>query len=483
MARVHRFGAAAARRRAGALPARAGHRLHATLRRLPAVPAQYRICQHDRHRAGARVSRRPCARAPHRGLHPLERDGDGRAGEPAEFRVRRAHLDLRFRRHAVRSRLQSFLACTRQRPCRRHGVHAGALVTRHLCARVPRGQADRGPVAPLPRGSGRRRSLVVSAPVADAGLLAVPDGLDGPRPDDGDLPGALPALHGASRDRAAERPQGLVLPRRRRDGRAGVARRDHDAGAREARQPGVRHQLQPAAPGRAGARQRQDHPGTRGRVPRRRLERDQGDLGLALGSAARAGLARAAASPDDGMRRRRVPELQGEGRRVHARELLRQVCRAEGTGRQHVGRRHLAVEPRRPRRAQGLQCLCRRRGAQGPAHGDPREDRQGLRHGPRGRRPEHLAPAEEAGRRGAEGVPRPLQHPGVGRRHRARAVLPAGGGQRGTRIPARAAQVARRLPAAAAHARRRSCRCPGSRRSGRCSSRRAIARSRPRWRS
>ena len=83
-----------------------------------------------------------------------------------------------------------------------------------------------------------------------------------------------------------ERSQGLVLPRRRRDGRARIARRDHDAGARKARQPRVRDQLQPAAPRRARAWQRQDHPGTRGRVPRRRLERHQGDLGLALGSAA-----------------------------------------------------------------------------------------------------------------------------------------------------------------------------------------------------
>ena len=36
-----------------------------------------------------------------------------------------------------------------------------------------------------------RRPVVVSASVADAGLLGVPDGLDGPRPADGDLPGAV----------------------------------------------------------------------------------------------------------------------------------------------------------------------------------------------------------------------------------------------------------------------------------------------------
>ncbi len=86
----------------------------------------------------------------------------------------------------------------------------------------------------------------------------------------------------------ALRPQGVVLLRRRRDGRARVDGRAHDAGARRTRQPDLRRQLQPAAPRRTGARQRQDHPGAGGRVPRRRLERHQGAVGLALGSAARA---------------------------------------------------------------------------------------------------------------------------------------------------------------------------------------------------
>ena len=65
------------------------------------------------------------------------------------------------------------------------------------------------------------------------------------------------------------------------------------AGARGARQPDLRDQLQPAAARRAGARQRQDHPGARGHLPRRRLERHQADLGLGLGQAAREGRQRA----------------------------------------------------------------------------------------------------------------------------------------------------------------------------------------------
>ena len=55
---------------------------------------------------------------------------------------------------------------------------------------------------------------------------------------------------------------------------------------REARQPDLRGQLQPATPGRSGARQRQDHAGAGKRVSRRRLERDQGGLGRRLGRAA-----------------------------------------------------------------------------------------------------------------------------------------------------------------------------------------------------
>ncbi len=210
-------------------------------------------------------------------------------------------------------------------------------------------------------------SLVVSAPMADAGVLAVPDGVDGLGPDDGDLPSPLHALSRGAQHFAFAGSQGLVLPRRRRDGRARVDGRDHDAGSREARQLDLRDQLQSAAARRSGARQRQDHPGARGRVSGRRLERDQGGLGLSLGSLARARRQRTAAQDDGGVRRRRVPELQSEGRRVHARALLRPLPRAQGDGREHVRRGHLAFEPRRPRRGQGVRGVSRGREPQGPA--------------------------------------------------------------------------------------------------------------------
>ena len=63
------------------------------------------------------------------------------------------------------------------------------------------GRLSRGAARELSAGSRRQRPVVVSASVADAGLLAVPDRLDGHRPDQRDLPGALHALSRASRHR------------------------------------------------------------------------------------------------------------------------------------------------------------------------------------------------------------------------------------------------------------------------------------------
>ena len=228
-------------------------------------------------------------------LYPLERDGDGRSREPHQLGVRRPHRELRLVGHA----------CTKWA-----SIISGAHRRRSTAATSCTSRATRRPASTRARSSKgrldennlnhfrqevaghRRRALVVSASVADAGILAVPDGVDGPGPDDGDLPGALHALPRAPRHRAAAGSQGVVLLRRRRDRRARVDGRDHDAGARAARQSDLRHQLQSAAPRRPRARQRQDHSRARSRVSGRRLERHQGRLGLALGSAARARRAR-----------------------------------------------------------------------------------------------------------------------------------------------------------------------------------------------
>ena len=163
---------------------------------------------------------------------------------------------------------------------------------------------------------------------------------------------------GIGRDR---RSQGVGVPRRRRDGRARVDGRDRAGRARAARQPDLGRQLQPPAPRRAGARQRQDHPGARVRLPRRRLERDQGDLGLALGPAAGRRHRRPAGQGDGGVRRRRVPDVQVARRRVRARALLRPRPGAARARRAHVRRGDLAAQPRRSGPAEGLRRLPRGR--------------------------------------------------------------------------------------------------------------------------
>ena len=92
---------------------------------------------------------------------------------------------------------------------RRHHLLPGPRLARHLRARVPRRPAVGREAAQLPpRARAGRRPVVVSAPVADAGLLGVPDGLDGPRPDHVDLPGALQPLPRRSRpEEAVEQPR------------------------------------------------------------------------------------------------------------------------------------------------------------------------------------------------------------------------------------------------------------------------------------
>ena len=94
---------------------------------------------------------------------------------------------------------------------------------------------------------------------------------------------------------------------------------------------------------------------------------------------------------------RRIPELQGEGRRLHPRAFLRQVsatCRARGGP---FRRRHHALEPRRPRSVQGLRRIPRGPAPQGRTDGDSGEDRERLRHGGCRRSGKHHASSQEAG--------------------------------------------------------------------------------------
>ena len=412
MAGVDRFRAALARPRTRGLSPQTNHRSRPPFGRAHGLRRQHRLPQHDRPGRPARIPGRRGAGAPDRELHPLERDGDGGARQPQEFRVRRAHRHLRIGGDALRSGLQPFLARADEGEPRRPRVFPGPFLARHLCARVPGGPADPQAARPVPPGGRRRRPLVLPASLADVGLLAVPDRIHGPGRDDGDLPGALHALPGASRPRRDGRPPRLVHAGRRRNGRAGIAGRDHGTGARAPGQPDLRGQLQPAASRRAGARERQDHPGAGGGLPGRRLERDQVDLGFALGPASVPRPQWPAAPAHGRVRGRRVSELQGPGRRIHPREVLRRDRRPEGPGGAHVHRGHRTPEPGRPRPPEDLRRLRARHPAEGAADGDPGQDREGVRHGRGRREPHDRPPGQEAGPGRAAGVPRPLQHPG-----------------------------------------------------------------------
>ena len=122
--------------------------------------------------------------------------------------------------------VQPLLPRQGRRRRRRRDLLPGPRVARHLRARVSRRPPHRRAPAELPpRAAAGRRAFVVSASVADAGLLGIPDGLDGPRAAHGDLPGAVHPIPREPRPQAAVRSEGLGVPRRRRDGRARSARR------------------------------------------------------------------------------------------------------------------------------------------------------------------------------------------------------------------------------------------------------------------
>ena len=165
--------------------------------------------------------------------------------------------------------------------------------------------------------------------------------------------------------------------------RARNARRDHAGLAREARQPDLRHQLQPAAARRPGARQRQDHSGAGRRLPRRRLERHQGHLGRRLGSAA-------------GQRRNTACSCKRMGEVVDGEYQKYVVIARRATFASTssasipswpswssivLGREAAKAAPRRPRSGKGLRRLQGRRRMQGQADRHPGQDDQGLRPG------------------------------------------------------------------------------------------------------
>ena len=229
-------------------PARVGRLLrelgiHAQkTRRQAAVHREHALHQHHPRRRTGALSGQPRDRAPHQEPGPLERDGDGRRAPTASKTASAATSrpsPRRPRSTKSASTTSSAAATTAtkatsstSRATRSPGIYARAFLEGRLSQRAARELP--------PRAAAGRRAVVLSAPVADARLLGVPDGVDGPRADHGDLPGALQPLPRRSRPQAGDRRQGLGVSRRRRDRRARVARRHHAGLAREARQPDLR---------------------------------------------------------------------------------------------------------------------------------------------------------------------------------------------------------------------------------------------------
>ena len=480
LARLARPGRGPGGREPGPIPDVQAAEARAPAARRAAEPDQHPLHQHDQPRAGAVLPRRRGARAPDPAAGPVERGGDGPAREQPVPRPRRPPRDVRVGGQPVRGGLQPLLQGQGRSGRRRPGVLPGPRGARHLRPGLPRGPPVRGPARPLPARGGRQRAELVSAPPADAGLLGVPDGLDGPRPAGLRLPGAVQPLPAEPGDQGHEPAARLGVPRRRRDGRARVDRRHLARRPRRPRQPDVRHQLQPAAPRRPRPGQRQGDPGARGPVPRRRLERDQGRLGPRVGRAAGARRRRRAGREDERDPRRRVPEVLGVERRLRPRALLRPGPAAAPDRRAPLRRRHPQAAPRRPRLPQGLRRVQGGDRVRRRPDGDPGQDGEGLDAGPGRRGAQHHPPGEEAQRDRAQGVPRPPRAADPRRPAQGRAVLPPRPRLGGGAVPPGAAQAARRAAAAP----RRACRsrCPSPSLRSTPSSRPAARRpSRRRW--
>ena len=144
---------------------------------------------------------RPRARGAHHVDHALERAGHGGARQPGLRRARRPHRAATPPPpRSSRSGFNHFFRAADDgsggdlvffQPHSAPGVYARAFLEGRLDRGAARATTGR-------RSAGTGLSLV-SASLADAGVLAVPDRLDGPRPDQRDLPGALHALPRAPR--------------------------------------------------------------------------------------------------------------------------------------------------------------------------------------------------------------------------------------------------------------------------------------------
>ncbi len=169
-------------------------------RHQPALQRQHRLHQHHPRRTAAAPARRPGHGGADPRLHALERHGHGAARQPRHQR-RRPHRQLRLGGDALRHRLQPLLARALGEARRRPRLCPGPFGAWHLCPCLPARAAHRRADGQLPPGGRRQGPVLLSAPLADARLLAIPDGLARDRRDHLDLPGALHEVSASARAR------------------------------------------------------------------------------------------------------------------------------------------------------------------------------------------------------------------------------------------------------------------------------------------
>ena len=182
------------------------------------------VREHHPPRPGAVVPRRRVRRAPHPGLHPLERGGHGDAGPTT---AAKASADTSPPTPArPRSTRSASTTSSGASPTAASGdlvFFQGHASPGHLRPRLRRRAADRGPARPLPPGGVGGRGLPSLPPSPPpARLLGVPHRLHGARPAVRHLPGPRQPLPAPPRDRRHRAKPGLGLRRRRRARRGGV---------------------------------------------------------------------------------------------------------------------------------------------------------------------------------------------------------------------------------------------------------------------
>ena len=264
MARRARRRARARRARARALPARAADRQGAPLRRvLPftANTAYINTIPRRRRRSASRATTSSSTRI--RSLVRWNAMAMVRAREQAH-RTRRPHRELRVGGDALRRRLQPFLA--RAVASSTAATSSTSRATRRRAS--TRARSSRGRLTEEQLDNFRQE-------VDGKGISSYPH--PWLMPDFWQFPtvsmglGPLMAIYQARfmnylQDRGIANTEGRKVWAFMGDGEMDEPESLGAigmAGAREARQPDLRRQLQPAAPRRPGARQRQDHPGAR----------------------------------------------------------------------------------------------------------------------------------------------------------------------------------------------------------------------------